>query len=797
MAWLKIVARSGAQVGLAVLATCLFFYRAALTRDLFSRRDLQRVYYPLRQFWADRVRHGHLPEWYPFDGLGQPFIGMGISAVFHPSTLLYAVLPLGTALKWNLLLAYAAALLGTWVLARRWGATGAAPLMASVGYAFNGYAISMSNNLLYVVGLATLPWVLWAADLFAERGSVGALMGTALLAASILCVGDLQVFVCALLCVCVIILIRSQARITARLLRAGSAVALTFMLGAVQLFPALAIRHSAKGGENLLQHAVIWSGHPTRLLEIALGPLYLDPLHEKVGSSLGLLLDPTMGTEWADSVHVGAVIILFALLGAIAWRRKRSVQISVGGILLVLVLWLGRHAKLYALFYDLVPGWKTFRYPEKLTPLLVLGLCLFAALGLQTVESGLHQRRRAVKAAGAGTLALLLLAGLEWKWKLGSEHGIAKLWPQLDAAGRGLFGHNLLLALLQSAAALFAVLLALTVVRRPLLRGTLLVGSVGLNLFVANEAVVWVAPPRFLVEKAEFLEKMQELEGREPTGAYRYSSEVGGASRFEREDDDSGPFMAWVLASALRPDFPALWGFESADGYLPAVNRRLRWANFHSLLDAGYYNTHYVALNAVQFKQARIPPKSVAAQLEGMGLYLIKLPTALPRVYVADPRCVPTLTESQPRIHDKALKWGREAVVECGAGSVDVPAPDTGAAGTAALVHYEPEFVEAEVKANRDALLVLNDAYYAGWSATLDGAPTPILPTNVIVRGVRVPAGHHLVRFRYQTPGLLAGVSVTGTGLAVALLLWFVERSRARVRHGARSIPASPGAETA
>jgi uncharacterized membrane protein YfhO len=88
------------------------------------------------------------------------------------------------------------------------------------------------------------------------------------------------------------------------------------------------------------------------------------------------------------------------------------------------------------------------------------------------------------------------------------------------------------------------------------------------------------------------------------------------------------------------------------------------------------------------------------------------------------------------------------------------------------FVQYAPEQVALDVVASAPTVLVLNDAYYDGWSASVDGQPAPIVPANVAVRGVRVPAGTHRVTFTYRTPGQGLGALISlGTlgllGLAV------------------------------
>jgi hypothetical protein len=69
-----------------------------------------------------------------------------------------------------------------------------------------------------------------------------------------------------------------------------------------------------------------------------------------------------------------------------------------------------------------------------------------------------------------------------------------------------------------------------------------------------------------------------------------------------------------------------------------------------------------------------------------------------------------------------------------------------------------------------DRFLVLNERYYPGWQATVDGRPAEIFPTNLVMRGVLVPPGAttiemHYVPFIVSWPGLaliLAGLVLTG-----------------------------------
>ena len=96
----------------------------------------------------------------------------------------------------------------------------------------------------------------------------------------------------------------------------------------------------------------------------------------------------------------------------------------------------------------------------------------------------------------------------------------------------------------------------------------------------------------------------------------------------------------------------------------------------------------------------------------------------------------------------------------------------------ARIVRYDERVVEVETTAGTDALLVLLDAHAPGWTATVTGAPAPILTANVAFRAVEIPAGRHLVRFRYTPPLWREALALAGTSATVlaAWTLWAIAR---------------------
>jgi hypothetical protein len=82
-----------------------------------------------------------------------------------------------------------------------------------------------------------------------------------------------------------------------------------------------------------------------------------------------------------------------------------------------------------------------------------------------------------------------------------------------------------------------------------------------------------------------------------------------------------------------------------------------------------------------------------------------------------------------------------------------------------------PTVVEVTTETSAPGLLVLAEACFPGWTATVDGRQARILCANVLTRAVELPAGQHVVRFRYRAPGLMGGVAATAGALALCALL--------------------------
>jgi hypothetical protein len=129
----------------------------------------------------------------------------------------------------------------------------------------------------------------------------------------------------------------------------------------------------------------------------------------------------------------------------------------------------------------------------------------------------------------------------------------------------------------------------------------------------------------------------------------------------------------------------------------------------------------------------------------------------LPRAYLA---CNPVRADSQEEAWGM-LQAGSWPVVEDTSPTAQISCNPNNP-GLASTSLYEPERVEILAESRgENVYLILSDAWYPGWQATLDGQPVPILRANGMFRAVHVPPGQHEIVFTYRSKPFEIGTAVS------------------------------------
>jgi hypothetical protein len=85
-----------------------------------------------------------------------------------------------------------------------------------------------------------------------------------------------------------------------------------------------------------------------------------------------------------------------------------------------------------------------------------------------------------------------------------------------------------------------------------------------------------------------------------------------------------------------------------------------------------------------------------------------------------------------------------------------------------------------EAVSNDNGILVINDSYWPGWRAEIDGKEVPIWRADYFVRAVPWPSGRHVLHMKYEPIEVTIGMLVSMAGVVVLFALFMLEWRRER-----------------
>jgi hypothetical protein len=176
---------------------------------------------------------------------------------------------------------------------------------------------------------------------------------------------------------------------------------------------------------------------------------------------------------------------------------------------------------------------------------------------------------------------------------------------------------------------------------------------------------------------------------------------------------------------------------------------------------------------------AAIPKFRHLASLPGNELF--ENLTAFPRFFLAhEVRAVKSIQDLRNLVQRHEIDLRYTAITDS---PIELPPNVVNEVDEVKTLKYEPNAIEVSTQASRRSLLVLSETYYPGWKAWLDDQPVPIVPTDIALRGVIVPAGAHRVRMEFRPPILPISLGISlGTAILLAIYAFVYRRNASRIQ---------------
>lgn len=723
--------------------------------------DLLNYFYPHADYVGRRLAALDLPLWNPHLCAGLPILAIAQTAVLYPGTWLYGFIPASQALP---LLMLVQCLAGGGFTALYLRALGLGPVASGTGGVLYVASCMLGQTFWppQVSVLLWLPWQLLCVEKLLTgtgwRWWVGLVAGVALQ----ILAGFPQLAAYSLLLVVPYAGARLLKRSGTGALptrcvggRIGAAVLLGFGIASAQLLPTWELVNEGDRAETLSArevHYLAGAVSSQQALRSSVDPAPKFPAFDfgDGGHYLGI-----------------ATLILFAVGVGCAPGSVSIPLIALGALGLLLGDgYRGVAGPLYEGFASL-PILGSFRTPERLRLLSLVAVVVIACVGLDALGRGFAGVRRyrlwfACLTGGgvAAAIAVFGESGAGWR---------AALAVALIGAGIAVRGRPGVRVATQCALGLMLIVDV-----------TYATGPDGPWRRFPNAWSESFHSFGFRVIDAEPLDALRaEVEPQriEVLGALPLQG-AGAIASVSRSDcyEPLAP-RAWsdlqrhlhraTRSSGWQPDPSALAAFHDAASVARIVVVRADGEPDVEALTAA--NSRFAQIYRDQNGPRAGPPPEHRVEV-------IENDDALPRAYWVAHGVSGSRAETIGRVVDGSLDLHHTVVVE----PHDEPRDEQPGwrAQPAEIRLDSPERIEVEFDAPISGWLVLTDAYYPGWTATVDDESTPVLRANGLFRALRVPAGPHRAIFRYEPASFRWGVAGSIASLFATAAIPIVARRR-------------------
>ena len=104
------------------------------------------------------------------------------------------------------------------------------------------------------------------------------------------------------------------------------------------------------------------------------------------------------------------------------------------------------------------------------------------------------------------------------------------------------------------------------------------------------------------------------------------------------------------------------------------------------------------------------------------------------------------------------------------------------ATGTCTITEESFNTLQVETTSDRPGVLIINDSWFPGWHAEIDGQLATVFPVNIAFRGTEISEGKHDISFRYAPLSWQLGKYLSLAALGIVLFGYVIQyRNRRRI----------------
>jgi hypothetical protein len=825
-------------------ASLLFFVDLFGGRYLLTERDLAPYFIPPRFFWVESIKLGSFPLWNPYQFSGHPFFANPQHGMLYPLNSLFFLFPFDIAFNAIIILHFFLGGLFTYLFLKDLKVNSTGSLISGLIFMLSGYLLSVHSLLTILLSSVWTPLIMmFFRRAINGQGVKNEILTSILITLSFLG-GGIEIvygnsFVLLMMAIFSpfpyiefvgdkprrdeylgnVLIDRGRMKTLFRRFRSLLIIAVLFLfLSAIQLFPFLELFHySIRGNGISYQEATTWSFASKDLLLFFLSDAY------------GYFLDMKkywVAQCWFKTLYTGGLPFILSLIffivphAAFSSSGERISEIrKEKKLFLILMLFsiflsLGRYNPLYPFVFKTIPFFNGIRYPAKFLYIFILVLSVTAGLGFQRLiglskESGMNRLKKLfiILSLTCGFLLLFLVLGHKEIEQFLKLRGID--FPQFNPLSVNLFNAKRFFFYL----VLFFLLIRVghevkwkgwTKILLVLFLITDLLGNMG---FYGREKV------------DDFFRKSRSLETiSSDKGNFRLFSTLKTISMDTTILIGDSTFLN-LLKERNLPSMNLLYRLHDIWG-IDVIRVKRTDDLFKAFTSIPFNSTNQlIDLYGVKYITSVTPLAEnhqfelIDARLEGLPgkrddllqgntikLYRNRKPILrgwlVKDFKVMDSKAMllrmmskdfrpdrEVLLEEEPKFNfpNLILEKGGEGIRKMELRRLREPFSEF--PQHVEIISESNNRLDLQVKTSGDSFLILNDTYFPGWKAFMDGKKTKIYRANYNFKAVPLSVGTHWVEFIYDPMSFKLGAGVTLLGILGCIGIGWIGRRRRSPDH--------------
>ena len=482
-----------------------------------------------------------------------------------------------------------------------------------------------------------------------------------------------------------------------------------------------------------------------------------NPMYMNIYRQIGQYWGEQPGTS--GPVYVGAFVVFLFVLGLFIVKGPMKWALLVATILSILLSWGKNFMGFTDFFIDYIPMYSKFR---TVSSILVVAEFTIPLLGMLALKEWVERPQLIKERMKDFLISFGLTGGLALLFALAPKIFFSSYVSTMEmSALQGIPAEQLvpLLANLEEVRmsmftadawrSFFIILLGVALLwaySAGKLKSVTMVGA----LIVLCLVDMWDVNKRYLYD-GQFVEKIEQTKTFEPTET----------DKLILQDKDLNYRVLNLASNTFNENNTSYW-HKSIGGYHAAKLRRYQEmieehisaemnTVFQEVANAGgdmdsVDATKFPVLNMLNARYLIFP-------LEAGQTVPLRNPFALGNGwFVNQVIYVDNANEEIAAIH--GINPIETVVVDKRFESVLKPAAESDSTCSVVLTAYEPNDLKYEVNSAKGGTVVFSEIYYPGWQAYIDGEKVEHGRANYILRAMNVPAGKHVVEFKFDPDSL-------------------------------------------